>query len=65
MSRFPLEKVDTQCHAIAVKSVRIIQLTVMREQLLPDNMSEMGKKRRILLPLPSLVIHARIKQEGR
>lgn len=44
MSRFPLKEIDTQGHAIAVKSVGVIQATVVRKQLFPDHISEMGKK---------------------
>jgi hypothetical protein len=43
MGGFPLEEINTQSHAIAVKSVCVIQTPVMREQLLPHNVSEMGE----------------------
>jgi hypothetical protein len=59
MGRFPLEEVNTESHAIAVESVRV-QTSIMRKQLFPHHMPEMSIKRRILLPLSSLVIHARV-----
>lgn len=45
MGRFPLKEVDTQRHAIAVKSVCVSQTPVMRKQLFPHNVSEVSKKR--------------------
>ena len=60
MSGFPLEEVDTESHATAVESVRVIETPIMRKQLFPHHMPEMSIKCRILLPLSSLVIHARV-----
>ena len=58
MGSFPLEEVDTESHAIAVKPVRVIQTPVVRKQLFPHHMPEVSIKHRILLSLSSLVIHA-------
>lgn len=48
-SGFLLEKVHTQCHhAISFKSARVICSTIMRKQLLPHDMTEVGKESHIL-----------------
>lgn len=63
MGSFPLEEVDTESHAIAVESVRVIQTPVVRKQLFPHHMPEVSIKRRILLYWSSLVIHARVNSK--
>lgn len=63
--RLSFEKVDTQGHAIAVKPIRVIQVAIMGEQLLPDDVSEMSKQCRLLLFLQGLVVHLWLEAEGR
>lgn len=51
MSGFSLKEIRAQSHATALEPERVVLAPIMREQLLPDNVPEMSKQRRVLAVL--------------
>lgn len=45
MGSFTFQEVDTESHAAAFESKRVILLPIVGEQLLPYHMAEVGKER--------------------
>lgn len=59
MSGFSLKEIRAQRHATALEPERVVLAPIMREQLLPDNVPEVSKQRRIL----AVLLNIRV-QEG-
>lgn len=59
MSGFSFEEISAQSHATALKPERVVLAPIMREQLLPDNVTEVSKQRGVL----AVLLNIRV-QEG-
>jgi hypothetical protein len=59
MSGLALEEIGAQSHATALESERIVLASIVREQLLPDNVTEVSKQGSVL----AVLLNVRI-QEG-
>jgi len=68
MSGFAFQEIRAQSHATALQSERIVLAPIMREQLLPDHVTEVSKQRgvmAVLLDVRAQEGHVIFKFDGR